>query len=419
MKKILKISLLSLISAVVVALTTFFVKWQSYKAIVDTGLPRIDVYTENKEKIVSREEYVNCSVSLSGAGAEFSFENLEAGIRGRGNSTWTACPKKPYRIKFDEKISMFGEAANKSWVLLALYNDFSLTKDRLAFTIADSLGTDNFVPSYNYVELYINGKYNGIYLLTDQVDENEGRAEVKEDFTEADVEVPFLVELDAYSSEEGEIDVAWFRIGSHDFTVKYPEEEERHTEAQFSYIKNYVSEFDALTRKPDVTLVELSEYVDIESFIDFFIVQELMGQMEVNNKSVYMYKAVGKKMKMGPVWDFDWSAHGTDAFLRQRNIYKNNYSGLRSTDNWFSYLYSGSPEFRGALAERYSEVRENILNAIESVEASKPYAKRGAEKDWARWHPFRIYGGYGKRFDELISWCKNRLLWLDGAFAYQ
>ena len=65
MKKILKISLLSLISAVVVVLTTFFVKWQSYKAIVDTGLPRIDVYTENKEKIVSREEYVNCSVSLS------------------------------------------------------------------------------------------------------------------------------------------------------------------------------------------------------------------------------------------------------------------------------------------------------------------------------------------------------------------
>ena len=418
-KKIFKLSLLTIVSLGFVVLTTFFVRWQSYKAIVDTGLPRLDVYTEGEAEILSRETYVNCTVSLSGAGEEFSFENLGAGIRGRGNSTWTACPKKPYRIKFNEKTSIFGEAANKSWVLLALYNDFSLSKDRLAFIIADSLGTENFTPSYNYVELYLNGKYNGIYLLTDQVDENKGRTEVKEKFTENDVEVPFLVELDAYSYQEGEIDVAWFSVGNHDFTIKYPEADERQTEAQFQYIKNYISEFDALTRKPGVSLAELSEYVDIESFIDYFIVQEVMGQMEVNNKSVYMYKAQGEKMKMGPVWDFDFSAQGTDAFFRQRNIYKNDYSGLRSTDNWFAYLYNSSEEFRLALAERYKEVRGNILQAIESVEASKSYLERGAEKDWARWHAFRVYKGYDKRFDELVSWCKNRVLWLDGAFCYE
>lgn len=419
LKKILKISAIALASLVLVVSCTVFVRWQSFKAINNTGLPRLDVYTENEAKIVSKEKYVNCKVSLSGAGAEFAFENFEAGIRGRGNSTWTACPKKPYRIKFNDKVSMFGEKANKSWVLLALYNDFSLTKDRLAFTIADALGTDTFVPSYNYVELYLNGEYNGIYLLTDQVDENKGRTSVKTDFAAEDVEVPFLVELDAYSFQEGELDVAWFKAGAHDFTVKYPEEDERQTEAQFLYIKNYITEFDALIKKPGVTVAELSEYVDLESFIDFFIVQEVMGQMEVNNKSIYMHKAVGEKMKMGPVWDFDWSAQGTDAFLRQRNVYKNDYSGLRSTFNWFAHLYNGSPEFRRALAERYAEVRGSILSAIESVEASKPYLQKASEKDYAKWHAFRIYRGYDKRFDELISWCKNRVLWLDGAFAYE
>ncbi|MBQ7333097.1 MAG: CotH kinase family protein [Clostridia bacterium] len=418
MKKILKISIFIFLSAVFVVGALIFVRWQSYKTINDTGLPRLDVYTEERAEIKSKEEYVNCTVSLSGTEAEFSFENLEAGIRGRGNSTWTACPKKPYRIKFNEKTSIFGEKANKSWVLLALYNDFSLTKDRLAFTIADAVGTDVFVPSYNYVELYINGEYNGIYLMTDQVDENKGRSAVKEDFAAQDVEVPFLVELDAYSREEGEEDVAWFSVENHDFTVKYPEEDERYSNEQFLYIKNYISEFDTLTRKPGVTMAELSEYVDMNTFIDFFIVQEVMGQMEVNNKSIYMYKAMGEKMKMGPVWDFDWSAQGTDAFFRQRNLYKGNYAGLRSTDNWFAYLYNGSPEFRVALAARYSEVRADILLAIDKVEASKSVIARAAEKDWLMWHPYRIYKGYDKRFDELVFWCRNRVLWLDTAFAY-
>ena len=418
MKRILKIFLTVLISLIFVVAVTHFVKWQGYKTIDDTGLPRLDVYTEDGAKIKSKEEYVNCSVSLSETESEFAFENLEAGIRGRGNTTWWAYPKKPYRIKFSEKTSIFGEKANKSWVLLALYNDFSLSKDRLAFTIADAIGTDVFVPSYNYVELYINGKYNGIYLMTDQVDENKGRGGVKEDFTEADVEVPFLVELDSYAREEGEEDVAWFSVANRDYTVKYPEADERYNDAQFLYIKNYIKEFDALTRKPGVTMAELSEYVDMQSFIDFFIVQEVMGQIDINYKSVYMHKAIGEKMKIGPVWDFDWSAQGTDAWLTSRNVYKDNFEGLRSTDNWFSYLYSGSLEFRNALSNRYKEVREKIVLAIDEVERGKEDISRAAEKDWLMWHPFRIYEGYDKRFDELIYWCRNRILWLDTAFLY-
>ena len=418
MKKILKISLITLVSLTFVVAITHFVRWQGYKTISDTGLPRLDVYTEDCAEIKSKEEYVSCTVTLSETESEFVLENLEAGIRGRGNTTWWAYPKKPYRIKFSEKTSVFGEKANKSWVLLALYNDFSLSKDRLAFTIADALGTDVFVPSYNYVELYINGEYNGIYLMTDQVDENKGRASVKEDFTAEDVEVPFLVELDNYAEEEGEEGVAWFAIGNHKYVVKYPGPDERYTEEQFLYIKSYVEKLDSLARKPGVTVKELSEYIDLESFIDFFIVQEVMGQIDINYKSIYMHKSKDGKLKMGPVWDFDWSAQGTDAWLTSRNVYKNNYAGLRSTDNWFSYLYHGSEEFREALSLRWNEVRDDVLAAIDSVEASKASISRAAEKDWLMWHPFRIYEGYDKRFDELIFWCENRVLWLDTAFAY-
>ena len=382
------------------------------QAITDTGLPRLDVYTGGVE-IVSKEEYVDCTVTLSGADEEYCFEDAEAGIRGRGNTTWKNAPKKPYRIKFSEKTSIFGEKKNKSWVLLAMYNDFSYVKDRLAFGLADALGTDVFVPSYNYVELYLDGVYQGLYLMTDQVDENNGRTGVKEDFDENDVEVPFLVEMDLYSEEEGEEDVAWFTVSGSPYTIKYPEEDERYTEAQFDYIKGYIEKVDALCRKKNVTLAELSEYIDLDSFIDYFIVQETMGQMEINGKSVYMSKAVGEPLKMGPVWDFDWSVTGPHAWLNVRDMYKDDYTGLRSTYNWFALLFKNSPEFREVLNERWKEVKPLILAELDRVEAEYDVICSAAKKDSYKWHALRIfYKGFEECREEVFEWCRGRVEWI-------
>lgn len=389
------------------------------QAIKDTGLPHLDVYTGGV-KIESKEEYVDCTVTLSGADAEYCFEDIEAGIRGRGNTTWKYSPKKPYRIKFTEKTSIFGEKKNKSWVLLAMYNDFSYVKDRLAFGIADSLGTDVFVPSYNYVELYLDGVYQGLYLMTDQVDENSGRTGVKEDFSEDAVEVPFLVEMDEYSSDEGDEGVAWFTVSGFPYTVKYPEEDERYSTAQFDYIKGYIEKVDSLCRKKDVTLAELSEYIDISSFIDYFIVQETMGQIEINGKSVYMSKAVGEPLKMGPVWDFDWSVTGPHTWLSARDTYKDDYSGLRSNSNWFGLLYKNSTEFREALDERWQEVKPLILAELDKVEAEGEHIYKAAMKDSYRWHSLRIfYKGFEDCHEEVFEWCRGRVEWLDGAFLLQ
>lgn len=386
------------------------------QAIKDTGLPRLDVYTGGV-KIESKEEYVDCTVTLSGTDAEYCFEDASAGIRGRGNTTWKYAPKKPYRIKFSEKTSIFGEKKNKSWVLLAMYNDFSYVKDRLAFGIADSIGTDAFVPSYNYVELYLDGVYQGLYLMTDQVDENSGRTGVKEDFAEDAVEVPFLVEMDLYSSEEGEENVAWFTVSGSPYTIKYPEEDERYTTAQFDYIKGYIQKVDALCRKKGVTLAELSKYIDLDSFVDYFIVQETMGQMEINGKSVYMSKAVGEPLKMGPVWDFDWSVTGPHAWLKARDMYEDDYSGLRSSSNWFGQLYKNSPEFRALLSERWSEVRPLILEELTKVESEEEYICKAAKKDSYKWHSLRIfYKDFEDCHEEVFEWCRGRVEWLDGAF---
>jgi len=412
-----KLLLLCLLTVAILTAIVFAVSYYRMNSIKDTGLPRLDVYTEGGVKITSKENYVNCTVTLSGADG-FDFDSLEAGIRGRGNNTWKHYPKKPYRIKFDEKTSLFGESKNKSWVLLAMFGDFSLTKDKLAFSMADALGTDAFVPSYNYVELYLNGSYRGIYLLTDQVDENKGRTAVKEDFSPEAVEVPFLVELDAYAEDEGPEGEAFFRIGDALFTVKYPEADERYSDAQFAYIRNYITEVDRLCRKKGVTISELSEYIDVASFIDFYLVQEAMGQMELNWKSVYMSKATGEKMKMAPVWDFDWSVTGPHAWLSARDMYKGDVSGLRSSGNWFSSLLYGSQEFRSAVAERWTSAREELLACIDRTEAEWSYIERAAEKDWYRWHWYSVYYPPKDCYLEVMSWCRDRIHWLDTVFIY-
>ncbi len=381
-----------------------------------TGIPTVSVNTQDGAEILSKEEYVRCKVSLKGAEEAFCFQELDAGIRGRGNDTWKYYPKKPYRIKFDAKTSLFGEEPNKSWVLLALYNDFSLIKDRMAFGLADAFGTDVFVPSYHYVELYLNGEYQGLYLLTDQVDENKGRLDVKDTITAQDTEVPFFVELDARAPEEGVEGVDWFSAHGMPYAVKYPDPDERYTPEQFAYISNYIQQVDALCRKENVTLSALSEYIDVDSFIDYYLVQELMGQPEINWKSVYMSKSREGKLKMGPVWDFDWSCMGPSTG-RYRNDYRHMTEGLRSEDNWFGALYQGSPQFRQAVADRWQQVRPKVDRMLDQMGEECERLEKAATRDRFYWHWYRIGGGFKAYSEDVLEWVEDRAEWFDKAFA--
>ncbi len=414
-KLILRIVIAVVAAILIAALTLTAIGFIRYWSLEDTGLPRIEIVTDHNASIVSKTDYVNCKISVSETDEEFCFEDATAKIRGRGNDTWNSYPKKPYRIKFTEKTSMFGESENRSWVLLAMYNDFSYTKDRMAYALADRLGAD-FSPCYHYVDLYLNGEYRGVYLLTDQVDENEGRTDVQEKINPNDTEVPFLVELDAYGNTEGEDGIHWFGVSGSVYNVKYPDETERYTQAQFEYIRQYIETVDALCRKPGVTMAELSEYVDMDSFINYFIVQEVMGQNEINWKSVYMSKSIDGKLKMGPVWDYDWAATGP-SLGDDAETWREAYEGLRSKTNWFALLYAGSPEFKSALQARWSEVKDDVLDVIEEVEDGKETLDRATERDHLRWHWYRLGHSYDDYFEELIHWSKKRVAWLDREFS--
>ena len=110
---------------------------KKYKVFVIsfTGLPIIWIETPDRAEIVSKEEYLSGSFKLvENVRTRSAGDIVEAGvnIKGRGNSTW-ALPQKPYRLKFNEKVSLLDEPADKSWVLLANYYDKTQLRNQLAF----------------------------------------------------------------------------------------------------------------------------------------------------------------------------------------------------------------------------------------------------------------------------------------------
>ena len=165
----------------------------------ESELPIIIINTENQAPILNKTDYVTATFEMSNADANNIAEKA-IGIRLRGNFTYIL-PKKPYRIKFDDKTSLFGRTKNKSWVLLADYYDLSHIKNYSAFALAAKLGGMSFAPLAVHVNLILNGKFQGLYLLSDQVDENKGRTNVKVDDLPEE-EVPFLVEIDVWAPAE-------------------------------------------------------------------------------------------------------------------------------------------------------------------------------------------------------------------------
>jgi hypothetical protein len=163
--------------------------------LVDTGLPVIYIDT-NGRNIRDKINYVNMNFRLTNtANSEYDFEitDYSARIRGRGNQTWTF-PKKPYRLNFAQATSLFGLTANRNWVLLANYRDPTLIANTAAFKLGE-LFKFPWTNHTFHVEVVLNGKYQGSYVLTEHTRVGAGRVDI-------DPNGSFLVEIDSNYDEE-------------------------------------------------------------------------------------------------------------------------------------------------------------------------------------------------------------------------
>ena len=385
-----------------------------------TGLPIVTINTDGGKEIVSEDDYLNATFALDPNGNDSAKVISATGsIKGRGNSTWGFI-KKPYKFKFDKKTSLFGSAPSKEWVLLANYADKTLIRNYLANTLSASMKMA-FSPMSEFVELYLNGKYNGNYMLTDQVEVSPSRVNIDE-LTTTDTDPSkltggYMMEIDQRIYET--LDAPFFESRFFPVTVKSPKTP---TDGQMSYIKGYVLEAENVLygtnyRDP---VNGFRKYFDEDSFIKWFIINEIFKNVDSQSfSSIDFYKPRNGKIFFGPVWDFDLGA-GNATHNPSCEVATGFYTLYHK---WFVQMYE-DPAFKVKVAEIWKQYRTTFLNMNNLITDEGKLLEVSELMNFRLWPNFSdpswcvIQGkaNYAEHVAWLRQFLTKRIDWLDQQF---
>ena len=436
-------------------------------------LPVVYINTENGQAITSKETYIDAELVIQGNEVYNSkttkLYNGATEIRGRGNSTWSQ-PKKPYRLKLDKKADLFGMGKSKHWVLLANYLDESLLRNTLAYDLSGAMGMEQM--STVFVDVVLNGDFVGNYQLCENIRADITRVDVFdwESFAEdsagiiadevglskdetgdleeymaenmgwitsgtltfggasyaiadyPEIEIPsinggYILELDEYYDE-----VSKFRTNSNQpIMFKNPEFVNTNKD-MIGYVQEYVQAFedavqsDSYSAYYDGQTLHYSELYDFDALIDYWLINEIFFNEELNKKSTYMYKEIDGLMKMGPIWDMDWSSGGEGQTYHTAQWATVYYSTNAQANNWYKFLIQ-DPYFFLKAQERYWEIRNaQVADMMAQIDSSYEMLKISAAANGERWGYRSDYKTY---VDSLRSWFTSHLTWLDAQMATQ
>jgi len=343
-----------------------------------TDLPIVRITTEGSAPIVSKAEYVSATLTIDPNGTDAAALSVPLRIRGRGNSTW-AMPKKPYKLKLDEKTSLLGMPADRDWVLLANYADKSLLRNQVAFELGHRVGLA-WSPRFRSVELFVNDEYLGVYQLGEGIKVAAHRVDIPElnelDTSGSALTGGYLLEVD----ERLDGDVYYVTRLGVPFVLDTPEEP---TPEQLSYIWDYIQQTEDAILASDFAdpLTGYAAYIDVDSFVNWYLVNELLKNNDaVFWSSCWMYKQREGKLFMGPLWDFDIAAG---------NI---NYNGnddptgwwIRNS-RWISRLFE-DPAFETRVKARWNELKvEHFDTILDYIDESAAALALGASNNFNRW----------------------------------
>lgn len=271
-----------------------------------TNLPTVVINTEGGVDITSKENEVKSRVYVIWKNGTKFIEDESTGVRGRGNASW-GFPKKPYRLKFSKKRSPLDAPAKaKKWTLISNYGDKTLMRNILAFEVSRRMGMA-YTPFCYPVDLVLNGEYKGCYQLCDQIEVGPNRVDIPEmsptDTSGESLSGGYLIEIDAYAY--GEPSMFTSNRGTP-VTIKSPDDE-KIVSAQSTYIKSLFNTMESALFSSNFTDASngYRKYLDLDSFLRYFIVGELAGNTDTY-WSVYMYKKPNDgKLYTGPIWDYD------------------------------------------------------------------------------------------------------------------
>lgn len=331
----------------------------------------------NMEDIYADKEHEEVAmITLYSSGGDIAYTDNSCIIKGRGNSTWEM-EKKPFRLKLSDEAGLLNMGEDSDWVLLANSSDESNLHNKLVFDMANRV-CGEWTPRCEYVDVYLNGQYNGLYLLAEKVESGKNRIDLNIGAGD------FLCSVD-FSSRFEMLENPFFTQSGRVIAIYEPKV--LSVEAKERIVDLVDRQEQLLLSQEDLTQ---SQLVDIDSWVCKYLVDEIASNTDSDLSSSYFYYSDGM-FYGGPVWDYDMAFgntiqnHYPKAFIAKNYV---KYSAYNS--HYYSALYAND-SFRVRMSEIYEKVFLPVLNQMiaQDVQNTADRISSAAEMNRIRW-PIQI-----------------------------
>ncbi len=379
-------------------------KLYTIKVKVFNGLPIVRINT-NDQPILNKNDYVNGDVSIS---KTTDYETGFSGsmkIRFRGNYTSTL-PKKPYRIKLDEKSEILGMPSNKDWVLLANYSDKSLLRTATAFELSRLTGM-TWTPRMKYVDVFLNNKYIGQYLLGEHVKAGSDRLPIDDGGV--------FGERDGYYMLED----YWIKSSmNYPYTFKEPDPANAVNTAPLIDKINLMEAKLLAGDKDPVTGYQ--QYIDLNSFAKWYLITEFLANLD-GNFYIYM-KTQSGPLEMGPIWDYDWSMGNTATEWGSVNTISPKGFQASTIYPYFKNGIASDPEFKREVKELWAKMKGDLPQLYDFINENAQLIRQSANSNFECWNIFNSVGVTRlERWENEVQFIKDylnkRADWLDSQIS--
>ncbi len=351
----------------------------------------VDPYSQIKIDVFDNEALKNTlsdAPSFSGNGK----------IKIRGNSS-ASLDKKQYRLQLQDsegekmKAPLLGMDPASEWILNGSQSDPTYMRNYLAYNLAHNL--DSFSSEVRYCEVLKKAGdkylYEGLYLLIEPIEQGPGRVDIAgyspdrqqtSYIVRRDREDPTERALSTYVTKNGQA-AQWSESTGAPLQlgVVYPKAQKM-TEASFQYIENDLSQIEEILYSSDpLVFLQYGDYIDVQSFIDYFLLCEFTMSYDSGAYSTYMYKELGGKLKMGPYWDFDGGMDNSS-----RSLTDFHYIIMRYRP-YFDRLCRDEA-FLNQMNKRYRQLRDGILSDVyiqDALKETEHFLGKAIMRDRQRW----------------------------------
>lgn len=374
--------------------------------------------------------------------------NNKIGIELRG-TTSINYPQKPYKLEtrnalnVKQNVSLLGMPSESDWILLSNYNDKVFIRNTLSYKIFNEMG--NYATRTKFCEVVLNGEYVGVYLLMENIKRGNNRVNIAKldpiENTGIDVTGGYIIKNDYWSVEDSWLSnfhpINHLNLDVH-LVYEYPKPENISPQ-QKTYIQNFINNFETAlygTNFADLT-IGYNKYIDVNSFIDYLVVNELTRNPDGFKKSSYFHKDIDtptamSKLKAGPIWDFDWAWKNVDDCSIFAVI---NGSGWAynvndcetdvNSSGWYVRLLQ-DPNFQNKFRCRWNDLRTSTLstaNLMTYIDNSALELNQPQTRHYEKWEHLALDSGTSEvepiqttflgHVQQFKNWINTRLTWLD------